>query len=74
MEAGAIEMREGGGKVQALGGGGCNEAVECRHSIGVERIQGTPERVIIEMAGLNTGSNQARDRLILEKMGDVVQR
>ncbi len=51
MEAGAIEMREGRCKARALGSRGGNEAVECRHPIGVERIEGTPERIIVEMAG-----------------------
>ena len=36
----------------------------------VERIEGPPEGVIIEMAGLHTRGNQARDRFMLEKMRD----
>src|SRR5712692_3081533 len=39
----------------------------------VQCIQGTPERVIVEMAGLNAWGNEARDRLILEKMGDEIE-
>ena len=52
--------------------GGCrrgNEAVEFRHSSLVQRIEGAPERVIIEMAGLNAWGNEARDGFILEKSG-----
>jgi hypothetical protein len=73
METRRIEMGERGRQPQTPGCRGGNEAVECRHSIVVERIEGPPEGVIIEMAGLNTGGNQTRDRLILEKMGDEVQ-
>jgi hypothetical protein len=36
-------------------------------------IQGTPERVIVERAGWNAWSNEARDRLRLEKMGHEVE-
>ncbi len=70
MDTRIIEMGEGGGKAQARGGRGRHEAVEFRHPRVVERIQGMPEGVIIEMAGLHAGGNEARDRLILEKMGD----
>ena len=66
-------MGERGCQAQTLGRRGGNEAVECGHAKGVERIEGSPERVIIEMAGLNAGGNEARDRLIVEKMGDEVE-
>src|SRR5262245_53553523 len=46
-----------------------NEAVECRHPRLVQRIESAPECVIIEMAGLNTGGNEAREGFMLEKMG-----
>jgi hypothetical protein len=69
MEAGAIEMRAGGSKAQALGGSGRNEAVEGCHPLGLERIQGTPERVIIEMAGLHAWGDETRERLVVEKWG-----
>jgi len=49
MEAGAIEMGARWGKPQALGGRSCNEAVECRYPISLERLQGTAQRVIVEM-------------------------
>jgi hypothetical protein len=58
---------------QTCGRRGGNEAVEFRHPKVVEGIEGTPEGVIIEMAGLNAWGNEARDRLILEKMGDKVE-
>ena len=49
MEPRAIEMGKAGRKAQALGSRGSNATVECRHPIGVERLQGTPERVILAM-------------------------
>ena len=73
METGRIEMRARGRQPQTRGCRGSNEAVECRHPRVVERIEGTPEGVIIEMAGLHTRGNQARDRFMLEKMRDEVQ-
>jgi hypothetical protein len=68
MEAGALEMGERWGKPQALGGRRCNEAVECRDPISLERIQGTAKRVIVEMTGLHARSEETRERLILKKM------
>ena len=62
-----------GVKPQTRGGGGRNEAVECRHAIVVERIQGTPERVIVEMTGLNGRGNEPREQFILKKMRDKVE-
>ena len=73
METRRIEMGERGRQPQTRGRRGGNEAVECRHPIVVEGIEGAPEGVIIEMAGLNAWGNEARDRLILEKMGDEVE-
>jgi hypothetical protein len=73
MEAGAIEMGERWGKPQALGGRSCNEAVECRYPISIERIQGTAKRVIVEMTGLNARSDETRERLILKKMRHEVE-
>ncbi len=60
-------------QAQTLGRRGGNEAVECGHPSFIQCIQGTPERVIVEMAGLNAWGNEARDRLILEKMGDEIE-
>jgi hypothetical protein len=50
-----------------------NEAVECCHPVGVECIQSTTERVIVEMAGLHTWGKEPRERLIVEKMGHEVK-
>src|SRR5262249_45283361 len=38
-----------------------------------ERIQGTPEGVIVEMTGLNGRGNESRERFILEEMRDEVE-
>ena len=73
METRRIEMGERGRQPQTPGRRGGNEAVECRYPKVVEGIEGAPEGVIIEMAGLNAWGNEARNRLILEKMGDEVQ-
>ena len=73
MKTRRIEMAEHARQSQTRGRCGGNEAVECRHPKLVEGIEGAPESVIIEMAGLNAWGNEARDRLILEKMGDEVE-
>ena len=68
-----IEMGDRGRQPQTRGSGGGNEALECRHAIGVERIEGTSEGVIMAMAGLNAGGNKARARFMLEKMGAEIE-
>src|SRR5262249_21007401 len=72
METRRIEMAKRGRQPQAPGRRGGNEAGEGRHPRLVQCIERAPERVIMEMAGLNAWSNEARDRLMLEKMGDEV--
>src|SRR6478672_7038495 len=72
METRRIEMAERARQPQTRGRRGGNEAVECRHPKVVEGIKGAPEGVIIKMAGLNAWGNEARDGLILEKMGHEV--
>ena len=69
MKTRRIEMVQPACQPQPRGRRGSNEAVECCHPKVVEGIEGAPEGVIIEMAGLNTWGNEARDGLILEKMG-----
>jgi hypothetical protein len=54
MEARAIEVGKAGRQSQALGSGRGNEAGEFGHPNFVEHIQGSSERVIVEMTGLNT--------------------
>ena len=49
---------------------GGHEAGEFRHPKSGEGIEGAPEGGIVEMAGPNAGGNEARARLMLEKMGD----
>jgi len=73
MKTRRIEMAERGRQPQTCGRCGGNEAGECRHPKVVEGIEGAPEGVIIEMARLNAWSNETRERLILEKMGDEVE-
>jgi hypothetical protein len=51
MEARRVEMHIRRTQSQTLGGRGRNETVEFGHSIGIERIQGPTEGVIIELVG-----------------------
>jgi len=74
METRRIEVGERGRQPQPLGRRGGNEAVECCQPSIVQCIEGAPEGVIIEMTGLNAWRNETRDRLMLEKMGDEVER
>ena len=73
MKTRRIEMAEHARQPQTRSRRSGNEAVEFRHSKVVKCIQGAPERVIIEMVRLNAWGNEARERLILEKMGDEVE-
>ena len=73
METRRIKMRECGRQPQTPGRRRGNEAVEFRHTTVVKHIQRTTERVIMKMVSLNAGGDKARDRLILEKMGDEVE-
>jgi hypothetical protein len=73
MKTRRIEMAERARQPQPRSRRGGNEAVEGRHPKVVEGIEGAPEGIIIEMARLNAWSNEARDGLILEKMGDEVE-
>jgi hypothetical protein len=73
MKTRRIEMAERARQPQTRGRCGGNEAVECRHPKVGEGIEGAPEGVIIEMAGLNAGGNETGDRLMLEKMRNEVE-
>ncbi len=73
METRPIEMGKRWDQAQPLGRRGGNEAVEGGHPRFIQGIEGTSERVIVEMAGLNARGNEARDRLMLEKMGDEIE-
>src|SRR5262249_10030912 len=64
-----IEMAARWWQPPTCGRRGGNEAVEGRHAQVVEGIAGGPEGVILEMAGLQAWGKEARDRLMLEKMG-----
>ena len=64
---------EGWCQAQPLGRHGGHEAVEFGDPNGIQRIESAPERVVVEMARLNAWGNEARDRLILEKMRDEIE-
>jgi len=68
MAAGAIEMGEGRRKAQTLGSRGGNATVECGHGIGLEHLEGTSKRLIVEMAGFDGWRNQERGGLILKTL------
>src|SRR4029453_2266523 len=73
MKTRRIEMAARARQPQPRSRRGGDEAVEFRHPKVVEGIEGAPEGVIIEMARLNAWSNEPRERLILENMGDEVE-
>jgi hypothetical protein len=64
-----IAMAARGPQPHTCGCRGGNAALEGGHATGVEGIEGAPARVIMEMAGLHAGGNEARERLRLKKMG-----
>jgi hypothetical protein len=55
------------GLPQAFGGGDRNEAVEFRNAIVIERVQGTPQRIIIEMLGFDLRGDEPVRRFVLKK-------
>ena len=71
MQTRRIEMAERARQSQPRGRRGGKEAVECRPPKVVEGIEGAPEGGIIALAGLHAGGTEAREGLILEKMGDA---
>ena len=74
MKTRRIEMAARGRQSQTRGRRGGNEAVEFRHPKVVECIEGAPEGVIIEMAGLNAWGHEAREGGMREKMGHEGER
>jgi hypothetical protein len=74
LKARTSEMGKAGRQAQAVGSGRGYEAVEFGDPIGIERIQGPTEGVIVELRGSNTGRNEAVGGFILEKPGDEVER
>lgn len=50
-------------------GGNRDEAVEFGDAIVVEGVESPIEGVIVKIAGINGRGNEARDWLVLEKMG-----
>jgi hypothetical protein len=69
MQTRRLEMAAPARQPQPRGRRGGHEAIECCHSTVVEGIEGAPEGVIMEMAGLHAWGNEARDGLMLENMG-----
>jgi hypothetical protein len=65
VETRAVQMHQPRAKPQALGGGGRDEAVKCRDPRVIERIQGAPQRSVVEMLGLNPRGAEPGRRCIV---------
>ena len=59
MEARTIKMGKGRRPPEALRCRGCDQTVEFRDAIGIEQIQGTSQRVIMEMLSVDSGGDEA---------------
>jgi hypothetical protein len=73
VETGAVQMGKGRREAQALRSGGRNETVEGCHTIVIERIQGPPSRILIEVGGFNARCHKPVGRLVVKKHGDQVE-
>ena len=60
LKAGTLEMGKGRRKPPSLRCRRCDKTVQCCHPTVVERIAGTSERVIVEMAGFHGRSDALR--------------
>jgi hypothetical protein len=74
LQARTVEMGKAGRQAQTRGGRRRSEPVECRHPGGKEAIHGTPEGIIMERCGGNTGRKKAGGGLRLETPGDAGER
>lgn len=61
LQARTVEMGKAGRQAQTRGGRRRSEPVECRHPGGKEAIHGTPEGIIMERCGGNTGGARRRE-------------
>jgi hypothetical protein len=68
----AIQMDNAGGAPEALGSGGRHERRECCHPMGVEGLPGAPQRVIMEVRGVNPGGHEPLGWCVLKKHGHEV--
>jgi hypothetical protein len=74
VNARAIERHKGRGSSQTCRRGGGHEAVECRHPIVIEGVQGPTERIIIELGRDHAGRHEAGGGLMLAAPGDEGER
>jgi hypothetical protein len=72
MQARAIQMDNAGCSPEALGSGGRHERREFCTSVGVEGIQGAPQRVIMEVRGVNPGGNEPLGWCVLKNHGHEI--
>jgi len=73
MKARRVEMAIGGRQAETLGRARCDQAVEVGDAIGVQRIEGAPQGIIVELLGGHARRNEAVGRLILEEHGDQIE-
>jgi hypothetical protein len=67
VETRAVQVRKPRRSLQSLGGGDRHKTVELCHTISIERIQGAPQRVIIEMLGVDPRGHERVRRFVLKK-------
>jgi hypothetical protein len=72
METRSVEMSKLCGQAQALGGLCCHAAVEGGDARAIERLQGAPEHISIEMSGCNAWSNEPRGGFVVKKTRNQV--
>jgi hypothetical protein len=73
METGTIEMGKGRSEPSPLRRRCGHQTLQGGDAKVIERIEGTPQCVIVQMAGVYRRSDEPRGRLILEKVGPQVQ-
>src|SRR4051812_48887035 len=73
MKTGAIEVSKARRQAQPFSGGGGYQTVEFGHPVGIERIQGPAQGIIIEMRGFDARRNQPLGGLMLKKHGHEVE-
>jgi hypothetical protein len=74
MTARAVKVHRGGAEVQTRHGRRRDKTLEGCYPIAIEGIQGTTERLIVQLLGGHTGREESGGGLILEKPGDEVER
>jgi hypothetical protein len=69
MQTRTVEVQRGWTAAQTRGGGRRNETVEFCHPVGIEDIQGTTERIIVELVGATRGERSRKVGLFWKNLG-----